>query len=108
MARWTSVFSSRPAREKREPQPQSLPPRTCGSPPFSYVQWIVLDTRTWRKIGTIKTKMHFWSAAIGNDGKVLYAMAPQKHSILVIDTVKMRQDRILKVGGAAALALVAP
>jgi hypothetical protein len=68
----------------------------------------VLDTRTWRKIGTIKTKMAFWSAVTGNDGKILYAMAPQKHSILVIDTAKMRQIRILKVGGAPALALVAP
>lgn len=68
----------------------------------------VLDTRTWKKIGTIKTKMPVWSAAITNDGNTLYAMAPQKHSILVIDTVKMRQTRILKVGGAPALALVAP
>jgi hypothetical protein len=68
----------------------------------------VLDTRTWRKIGTIKTKMPFWSAVTGNDGKMLYAMAPQKHSILVIDTVKMRQICILKVGGTPALALVAP
>lgn len=68
----------------------------------------VLDTHTWKKIGTIKTKMPFWSAVIANDGKTLYAMAPQKHSILVIDTGKMRQIRILKVGGAPTLALVAP
>jgi hypothetical protein len=68
----------------------------------------VLDTRTWRKIGTIKTKMPFWSAVTRNDGKMLYAMAPQKHSILVIDTAKMRQIRILKVGGTPALTLVAP
>jgi hypothetical protein len=68
----------------------------------------VFDTHTWKRIGTIKTKMPFWTAAIGNDGKALYAMAPQKHSILVIDTVKMRQIRVLKVGGAPALALVAP
>ncbi len=68
----------------------------------------VLDTRTWRKIGTIKTRMPFWSAVTGNDGKMLYAMAPQKHSILVIDTVKMRQIGVLAVGGAPALALVAP
>jgi len=39
---------------------------------------------------------------------MLYAMAPQKHSILVIDAEKMRQIRILKVGGTPALALVAP
>jgi hypothetical protein len=68
----------------------------------------VLDTSTWRKLGTIKTKMPFWSAVTSNDGKLLYAMAPQKHSILVIDTVKMHQMRILKIGGAPTLALVAP
>ncbi len=68
----------------------------------------VLDTHTWRKVGTIKTKWPFWSAVTANDGKLLYAMAPQKHSILVIDTVKMRQIGILKVGGAPALALVVP
>lgn len=68
----------------------------------------VLDTRTWKKVGTIKTKAPVWSAAIGPDGKRLYAMAPQKHSILVIDTEKMKQVRALKVGGAPALAIVAP
>jgi hypothetical protein len=68
----------------------------------------VLDTHSWRKIGTIKTKLPFWSAVIGPNGKMLYAMAPQKHSILVIDAEKMRQIRILKVGGTPALALVAP
>jgi hypothetical protein len=68
----------------------------------------VFDTSTWKKIGTIRTKMPFWSAVIANDGKVLYAMAPLKHSILVIDTAKMREIRVLKVGGAPALALVAP
>ena len=31
-------------------------------------------------------------------------MAPQEHSILVIDTVKMRQIRVLKVSGTPALA----
>ncbi|MGA7629801.1 MAG: hypothetical protein WCB11_03480 [Terriglobales bacterium] len=71
-------------------------------------EFVVLDTRSWRKVGTIKTKMPFWSAVIGNDGKVLYAMAPLKHSILVIDTAKMREVRILKVGGTPTLALVAP
>lgn len=68
----------------------------------------VFDTHTWKKIGTIKTKMAFWSAAVSNDGKVLYATAPHKHSILVIDAVRMRQTRVLKVGGAPALMLVSP
>jgi hypothetical protein len=35
-------------------------------------------------------------------------MAPQQHSILVIDTLKMRQTGVLNVGGTPALALVAP
>jgi hypothetical protein len=84
-------------------RPPNLRPNNATAGEFR-----VLDTRNWRKIGTIKTKMPFWSAVTGNDGKMLYAMAPQKHSILVIDTVKMRQIRILKVGGAPTLALVAP
>jgi len=68
----------------------------------------VFDTRTWKQIGKIRPKMRFWSAAIANDGKTLYAMAPQKRSILVIDSVKMRQVRVLKIGGTPALTLVAP
>jgi DNA-binding beta-propeller fold protein YncE len=84
-------------------RPPNLRPNTATAGEFR-----VLDTRTWQKIGTIKTKMPFWSAVTGNDGKLLYAMAPQKHSILVIDTVKMREVGVLKVGGTPALALVAP
>jgi|SRR5580658_1524339 hypothetical protein len=84
-------------------RPPNLRPNTATAGEFR-----VLDTSAWRKIGTIKTTMPFWSAVSGNDDKVLYAMAPQKHSILVIDTVKMRQTRILQVGGTPALALVAP
>jgi hypothetical protein len=84
-------------------RPPNLRPDTATAGEFR-----VLDTDSWRKIGTIKTSMPFWSAVTANDGKSLYAMAPQKHSILVIDTVAMRQIRILKVGGTPALALVAP
>jgi DNA-binding beta-propeller fold protein YncE len=68
----------------------------------------VLDAFTLQQIGTIKTKKPFWSAATGNDGRMLYAMAPGDHSILVIDTMKLHQIRALKVGGTPALALVAP
>jgi hypothetical protein len=38
---------------------------------------------------------------------LLYAMAPRKHSILMIDTAQKRQVSILEVGGMPALALVA-
>jgi hypothetical protein len=68
----------------------------------------IFDTQTWKKLGKIKTKMPFWSAAISHDGTKLYAIIPQKHSILVIDTEKKRQTGALKVGGAPALAVVAP
>lgn len=68
----------------------------------------VLDTHTWRKVGTIRTKAAFWSATMGNDGKMLYAAAPRKHSILVLDTAKKRQVGTVKIGGAPALAMVAP
>jgi DNA-binding beta-propeller fold protein YncE len=71
-------------------------------------QFLVFDTHTWTKLGTIKTKMPFWSATVTKDGMKLYATAPQKHSILVIDTEKMRQSGVIKVGGAPALAVVAP
>jgi hypothetical protein len=83
-------------------RPPNLRPNNATAGEFR-----VLDTQTWRKIGTLKTKMPFWSAVTGNDGRVLYAMVPQKHSILVIDTVKMREIGILKVAGEPALALVA-
>ncbi len=68
----------------------------------------VLDTHRWRKVGTIRTKMAFWSAAIAHDGRSLYAIAPEKHSILVIDAVRMKQVKILKIGGMPSLAIVAP
>jgi YVTN family beta-propeller protein len=68
----------------------------------------IFDTHTWRKIGTIRTRMPCWSAAISSDGKRLYVMSPQKHSILVIDTTSKHVIRTLKVDGSPALALVAP
>ena len=54
-------------------------------------QFRVYDTHTWAKVGMIRTKMQFWSAVVSTDGKTLYATAPHKHSILVIDTAKQRQ-----------------
>jgi len=68
----------------------------------------VYDTNTWAKVGTVRTKMLFWNAVVSTDGKWLYATAPQRHGILVIDTTKRRQTGWLKVGGAPALLLVAP
>ncbi len=79
--------------------------RPAGSTPKEFR---VYDTRTWRKIGSIGTKMPFWSAVAGGDGRWLYAMVPRKHTILVIDTAAMRQTGTISVGGMPTLALVAP
>lgn len=84
-------------------RPPNLRPSNATADEFR-----VIDTRIWRKVGTIRTRMAFWSAVMGSDGKMIYATAPQKHSILVIDTGKMKQVSVLKVGGAPSLAIVAP
>jgi len=69
----------------------------------------VLDTETWRTVGTIKTSGgSFWSAVAGNDGSLLYASAPQDHDVLVIDTTAKHEIRTIPIGGMPALALVAP
>jgi DNA-binding beta-propeller fold protein YncE len=68
----------------------------------------IFDTRTWRGLGTIRTSIPFWSAAVANDGKWLYALVPERHTILVIDATTMQETRSIDVGGVPALALVAP
>jgi len=82
--------------------PNSRPPSDLAG------EFRVYDTNTWAKVGTIRTKMLFWNAVLSTDGNTLYATAPHKHGILVIDTAKRHQTGVLKVGGAPALVLVAP
>ena len=71
-------------------------------------QFRVFNTATWRTLGTIRTSMPFWSASVASDGNSLYALAPKRHTLLVIDTKTMRQTRSIEVGGMPALAIVAP
>jgi DNA-binding beta-propeller fold protein YncE len=68
----------------------------------------VFDTSSWKKEATIKTTVPFWSAAVSRDGKRLYALAPQQHALLVIDTATMHQISAFTVGSMPALAIVAP
>lgn len=68
----------------------------------------VLDTSTWRTIAHITTKAPFWTAVLTNDGRLLYALSPESHSVQVIDTRTMRETRSIPVGGTPTLALVAP
>ncbi len=54
-------------------------------------------------IALCPTKMCFWSAATGNSCKRLYAMVPQKRSVLVIDAEKMLEIRTCKIGGCPGM-----
>jgi WD40 repeat protein len=67
----------------------------------------VYDTTTWKKISSMKTSIPFWSAVVSGDGKRLYAIVPDQHSILVIDTSTMKEIRRMNVGAMPALAVVA-
>ncbi len=66
------------------------------------------DVSTWKRSATLRTTMPFWSLVLSNDGENLYALCPDNHSILVIDTATMRQTRVIPIGGTPTLAIVAP
>lgn len=68
----------------------------------------VFNTGTWHKVGTIKIKKSLWTAAIANDGRMLYVLSPQSHTVDVINTADMHEVRAIPVGGMPALALVSP
>ena len=68
----------------------------------------VFDTTTWRQLGRIQTSVPFWSMAISKDGKLIYALAPEQHRILVIDTATLQERRTIDVGRTPSLVLVAP
>lgn len=82
--------------------PNSRPPSELAG------EFRVYDTNTWKKVGKIHTRAQFWTAVVSPDGKTLYATAPEKHSVLVIDTAKLHEIGMLKVGQTPALILVAP
>ena len=65
----------------------------------------VFDPVSWKQVGTIETSAPFSSAALSSDGTRLYALAPQRHSVLVIDTVSMRQIKTFAVGSMPTLAI---
>jgi YVTN family beta-propeller protein len=68
----------------------------------------VFGTSNWRQLGSIKTSVPFWSASISNDGKFVYAVVPEEHRVLVIDTAALHEISTISVGRAPASALVAP
>jgi hypothetical protein len=68
----------------------------------------VFDTATWRQIGVHRPSVPFWSAVISKDGEIIYAIVPERHSVLVIDAVTGREKRAISVGKTPAVALIAP
>jgi YVTN family beta-propeller protein len=68
----------------------------------------VYDTATWHRLATMKTSIPFWSATLDTENNRLYAVAPEQHSILVIDAQTLHEIRTITVGAMPALAIVAP
>lgn len=68
----------------------------------------VLDAATGHSLGGVQTSVPFWSAALSNDGKLIYALAPERHRVLVIDTATLQELRAIDVGGTPSLALIVP
>lgn len=68
----------------------------------------IFDTSTWQQLGHISTSVPFWSATLSKDDKVLYAVAPEQHRVLVIDPTTLHETRAITIGRTPALALVAP
>jgi outer membrane protein assembly factor BamB len=68
----------------------------------------IFDTSTWQQLGKFPTSVPFWSAAASNDGRLLYALAPEQHSVLVIDIATGEERQPIRIGETPSLALVAP
>jgi hypothetical protein len=68
----------------------------------------VLDTASQRVLGDFQTSVPFWSAALSQDGKRIYALAPELHRVLVIDAATLQELRTIDVGRTPSLALVVP
>jgi YVTN family beta-propeller protein len=68
----------------------------------------VLDTATERVLGDFQTSVPFWSATLSQDGKRIYAVAPEQHRVLVIDAATLQELRTIDVGRTPSLALVVP
>lgn len=45
----------------------------------------VFDVATWVESGRVETSIPFWSAVASQDGKYIYAIAPQRQGIVVLD-----------------------
>jgi DNA-binding beta-propeller fold protein YncE len=68
----------------------------------------VFDTAAWVETGRVQTSVPFWGAVASQDGKYVYATAPGRHGIVVLDADSLREKRVIAVGNTPSLAIVAP
>ena len=68
----------------------------------------LIDTAKWVESERIQTSVPFWSAAISQDGKYVFAISPESHGILILDAHSLREIRVIAVGNTPSLAIVAP
>lgn len=72
------------------------------------VELRVFDTATWIESGRVRTSIPFWRAAASQDGKYIYATAPEQHSIVILDADTLQEKRLIAVGNTPSIAIVAP
>lgn len=68
----------------------------------------VIDTAKWVESGRVQTSVPFWSAAVSQAGKTVYAVAPERHGIVVLDADTLQETGVIAVGNTPSLAFVAP
>lgn len=68
----------------------------------------VLDTTTWKQLGRVQTSVPFWSATASHDGRYVYAVAPARHRVLVLDAITLHEKRAIDIGNLPSVALSAP
>jgi DNA-binding beta-propeller fold protein YncE len=68
----------------------------------------VFDTAAWVESGSVQTSVPLWGAVASQDGKYVYATAPERHGIVVLDADSLREKRVIAVGNTPSLAIVAP
>jgi DNA-binding beta-propeller fold protein YncE len=68
----------------------------------------VFDVTTWVESVRAKTSVPFWSTVASQDGKYIYATAPEQHGILALDAESLREKQVIVVGTTPSLAIVAP
>jgi hypothetical protein len=72
------------------------------------VELRIFDATTWQQLGHIQTSVPFWSAVASKEGRLIYALVPEQHCVLIIDTTTLNETRAISVGRTPALSLVAP